>query len=74
MCSSDLMQRRQLSKAQATAIVDQSDSDRKDFCHRYFHYNIDDPLQYDLVLNTARFLPEQAADTIVHTFRNAKQS
>jgi cytidylate kinase len=69
-----VMQRRQLTRSQAAAIVDKSDADRKDFCHRYFHYNIDDPLQYDLVLNTARFLPEQAADTIVRTFRHVEQS
>ena len=42
---------------------------RKEFCERYFHFDIDNPFQYDLTINTARMVPAEAADVIIEAFR-----
>lgn len=63
------MERSSLDRREAAALVADMDKRRRDFCQRYFRYNIDDPLQYDLTINTARLTPDEAADTIVQTFR-----
>lgn len=38
-----------------------SDQTRKDYLRRYYHVRWDDPELYDLILNTARLIPEEAA-------------
>ncbi|HZD56623.1 MAG TPA: cytidylate kinase-like family protein [Anaerolineales bacterium] len=38
-----------------------SDQTRKDYLRRYYHVRWDDPELYDLILNTARLTPEEAA-------------
>jgi cytidylate kinase len=41
------------------------DSSRREFIKRYFKANLEDPVNYDLVLNTGRIYYEKAADLIV---------
>jgi cytidylate kinase len=70
----DLMQRRNLGRAEATQLVDELDAGRAEFCRRHFHRNIQDPLEYDLVINTARLSIEAAAELIVDAFCRARRS
>jgi hypothetical protein len=44
---------RGLAEAEARALIEHTDADRAAFVRRHFHREIDDPLAYDLVLNTA---------------------
>ncbi|MCY2986767.1 MAG: cytidylate kinase-like family protein [Planctomycetota bacterium] len=61
--------RRSLSRQEAAAAINETDKRRKEFCQRYFHFDNDDPLQYDLTINTARMAPAEAADVIIEAFR-----
>jgi cytidylate kinase len=44
---------RGLAEVEARALIERTDADRAAFVRRHFHREIDDPLAYDLVLNTA---------------------
>ena len=48
----------------ARAQVEASDDARRDFMDRYYEADWDDVELYDLVLNTARLTPDQAADLV----------
>jgi cytidylate kinase len=50
-----------VSKAAARARVEASDRTRKDYLKRYFKVRWDDPELYDIIINTARLEPQQAA-------------
>jgi cytidylate kinase len=50
----------------ARAQVEASDDARRDFLERYYESDWDDVDLYDLVLNTARLAPDQAADLVCH--------
>jgi len=45
--------------------IERSDGCRRAFTKRFFHAELEDPIHYDLTINTARFEPESAADVIV---------
>jgi cytidylate kinase len=45
--------RRGIAEAEARALLERTDADRAAFIRRHFHREIDDPLAYDLVLNSA---------------------
>lgn len=51
----------------AHAQITASDNFRKAYLRRYYHARWDDPELYDLIVNTARLLPEKAADIICRT-------
>jgi len=61
----NIMERRQFSEQEAMAHIDEVDSGRNEFCRRHFHRDVDDPLNYDLLINTGKVSPEMAADLIV---------
>jgi cytidylate kinase len=61
-------QRRNLEQAAATRLVDELDAARAEFCRRHFHRDVRDPLEYDLVINTARLSVEAAAKLIADAF------
>jgi CMP/dCMP kinase len=63
--------RKALSEAGARALVEQSDADRAAFVRRQFHRDIDDPLAYDLVFNTASLPPAACVDAAVSAWRAA---
>ena len=68
-----MMERKSLTRPEATRFVDQLESGRNEFCRRHFHHDVVDPLEYDLVLNTARLSTEAAAELIVDAFCRARR-
>jgi hypothetical protein len=56
---------RGLPMKKAAAIVTQTDHERAAFIMHHFHERIDDPTAYDLVINTASFSREAAAEMVV---------
>jgi cytidylate kinase len=46
------------------------DTSRREFIKRYFQAELEDPLQYDLVINTGRLSFETAASNIINAFRS----
>ena len=68
-----MMERKSLTRQEATRFVDQLESGRNEFCRRHFHHDLTDPLEYDLVLNTARLSTEAAAELIVDAFCRARR-
>ena len=69
-----MMQRGNLKRAAAAKLVEELDASRAEFCRRHFHHNIQDPLEYDLIVNTARLSLEAAAELIVDTLCRAQRS
>jgi cytidylate kinase len=52
----------------ALAQISASDRSRRIYLKRYYQARWDDPELYDLIVNTARILPQQAANIICRTF------
>ena len=48
----------------ARALLQESDTNRRGFHKCFFNIETDDPVQYDMVLNTERITPEQGAKII----------
>jgi cytidylate kinase len=67
----EIERRRQLSWAEAEKWVDRSDGERKQFVQHYFRTDPNDPLGYDLVLNTSKLSVSTCADLIVQAARAA---
>lgn len=53
-----------ISKNEAKRRVLSTESNRRAFIRKYFHSDIGDPVNYDMVLNTGTFSVEKAAQTI----------
>ncbi|MGH7137156.1 MAG: cytidylate kinase family protein, partial [Pirellulales bacterium] len=53
-----------VSEVTASEHVRFNDAQREGFVKDYFHHNVGDPHDYDLVINTSRFSLEQAARLI----------
>jgi cytidylate kinase len=53
-----------LSKEEATRRLLRTESDRRAFIRKYFNANVADPLNYDLIINTANMSIEKAVATI----------
>jgi len=60
---------RQMSPEEACRLILESDNERKAFIAQQFHKDIDDPLHYDLVLNTGELPVPLAVQIIVQAFR-----
>jgi cytidylate kinase len=56
-----IAQLQDISLEAAKAQIETSDRNRKNYLQRYFHVRWDDPEIYDLIVNTDRLEPEQAA-------------
>ena len=56
-----------ISKKEAKQRVLRTESDRQAFVRKYFHSDIRDPVNYDMVLNTGTFDVERAAAAICST-------
>ena len=54
--------------------IAQFDTSRREFVKRYFQAELEDPLHYDLVVNTERFSFDDAASTVVEAFRLRKRT
>ncbi len=61
------------SRNEAEKYVIQTDSDRKAFILKYFHADISDPAQYDIVIDTNRLGIEGTVETIKHAFQAWKK-
>ena len=55
-----------LTEEEAAKMIKESDHARRRYLRRYFDADIDDPLVYDLVLNTGRLGFARTADLIAH--------
>jgi cytidylate kinase len=69
-----IAQRRGISLHAARAQVTASDHCREKFLKRFYNRNLDDPDQYDLIINTARFTCEATANIICQTLLNGFRS
>jgi len=71
----DVIQRtRGLSAAEAARWVDTTDRDRLTFVKQHFLKDVDDPGQYDLMLNVSRFTIAQCAGLIIDALRHLEES
>ncbi|UCH51444.1 MAG: cytidylate kinase-like family protein [Chloroflexota bacterium] len=61
-----VMEDLRLDEEAAKKEVEHFDSSRREFTKRYFHAELEDPLNYDLVVNTHRLIFEDAASIIVN--------
>jgi len=55
-----------VSKREAEAWVDRTDRQRAEFVRNYFQRDIENPLAYDLLLNSSHFSSEECAEIIVN--------
>ena len=69
----NLVRYRNLAATQAQEYIAKSDSDRRQFILRQFNADIDDPVRYDLIANTAFLDVEELTETISTALR-AKMS
>lgn len=60
---------RGLDESEARALVEHTDADRAAFIRRHFHREIDDPLAYDLVCNTASPAPAACVEAALAAWR-----
>lgn len=54
---------------EARRLVRRVDEERASYIEKHFHRSVDDPLAYDLVVNTERIGIEAAVDLVVRTLR-----
>ena len=65
----NLVTYKELSEEEAMARVEESDEQRRDFVRKVFHANINDPHQYDLVVNAAYLDVEEIVATAVEAIQ-----
>ncbi len=65
-----IMASENLPRQEAEKLVKQADSERREFIQRFYHRDPDDPLHYDLVLNTGTLTLEVAEATVVAALRS----
>ena len=70
----EMMERFQLVQQEASLHVDKIDKGRNAFCRRHFHRDVENPLEYDLLINTARLSDEAAAELIVDASRRVDRN
>jgi cytidylate kinase len=61
-----VMETFQLDRECAEAQISRIDDSRNEFIKRYFGANQEDPLDYDLVINTEHFTFEEAVSIVIH--------
>ena len=59
------MDRMKLDEENAKKEIKRSDSNHHEFLKRYFHAETENPLDYDLVINTQRIAIEEATSIIL---------
>jgi cytidylate kinase len=68
------MERMKLNEENAKKEIKDSDSNHYEFTRRYFHAETEDPLDYDLVINTKRITLEEATSIIVNAIPFEKRN
>jgi cytidylate kinase len=61
----NVIERTAATETEAMDLIQESDKGRNDFMQRFFDVGLDDPLNYDVVLNMDRFSCESATDLVV---------
>jgi cytidylate kinase len=61
-----VMERMKLDEEKAKNQIKRSDSNHHEFIRRYFHADAENPLDYDMVINTERTSIEDASSVIVN--------
>jgi len=69
-----VMQTMALNENDARQEIRRFDACRHEFAKRYFRAELEDPLNYDLIINTGRLSFEAAASNIVNAFRWRKRA
>ena len=69
-----VMEREHLNATEATKLINQMDANRAAFTKQFFKVERTDPLNYDLVLNTAKYSFELAARLITDVARDLEAS
>ncbi|MGP8081171.1 MAG: AAA family ATPase [Dehalococcoidales bacterium] len=69
-----VMERMKLDEEKAKNEIKRSDSNHHEFIRRYFHAETENPLDYDLVINTERTTIEEAAFLVVNAVHPRKNS
>jgi len=64
-----LMQRHKVTLDAARALVQASDHSRKTFLRKFYSLDWNDPLLYDLIINTATITPPAAAEVIASSYQ-----
>ena len=59
-----IMERTGLSRAEARALLEETDRKREDFIRKVFKVEPDNPVKFDLVLNSDRMKPECMLETV----------
>jgi cytidylate kinase len=67
-----LMQAREMDRDNAHKLAEQHDGWRKDYLRNAHKANWDNPLLYDLTINTGRVEPQAAVDLIINYVRSAQ--
>jgi len=62
-----LMDHHSLSRADAARMMEEEDEGRRYYVKKHFNRDVDDPTQYDLVLNTDRLSHHATAEVIAQT-------
>jgi cytidylate kinase len=68
------MERMKLDEEKAKNEIKRSDSYHHEFIRRYFHAETENPLDYDMVINTERISIEEAASVVVNAVNLRKNS
>jgi cytidylate kinase len=69
-----IMQERNLGHETAALEIDHSDKSLRNFVKRYFNAELENPLYYDLVLNTERLTFQVASSIVVDTLSSKDQT
>lgn len=57
-----------LDRDAARALIQREDRDKEEYLAKYFHHDINNPHDYDMILNTRHLEPEEAVDMIFVAF------
>jgi hypothetical protein len=71
ICAQRVAERENISLEEAMQKVRTVDQERAEYIHKLYNSDIDDPLSYDLVLNSDRYDREQLAELIIEAMINA---
>ena len=71
ICAERVAERENISLEEAMQKVRTVDQERAEYIHKLYDTDIDDPLSYDLVLNSDRYDRVQLAELIIEAMQNA---
>ena len=71
ICAERVAERENISLEEAMQKVRTVDQERADYIHKLYDTDIDDPLSYDLVLNSDRYDRVQLAELIIEAMKSA---